>query len=301
MSLTTLIVFALQLSTGLSVVALGLKVTTSDAAFLFRRPDKLLNAMAAMYIAMPALAVAVGLLLDLPPASRIALVALSISPVPPVLPKRALKAGGRESYAIGLLVAGSLLAIVLIPLAMELFQVLFSVPLQMTARSVASLLLSSVIAPLAAGMLLRALAPMLAERIAGPTATLGTVLLVAGLIALLIVHGQQLVSTFGPSTWAALGAFSALGLLIGHLLGGPRFNDRTVLALYTSARHPGMALAIAQANFPQERTVVIAILLALLVGGIVSLPYAMWIKRQLRPFTQREQLTIPEERRSRHV
>jgi len=289
MPLTSPIVFALQLSVMLSVVALGLKVTISDAAFLFRRPHKLLDAMAAMYIAMPALALTVGMLLDLPSAVRIALVALSISPIPPLLPKRALKAGGRESYAVGLLVAGSLLAIVLIPLAIELFQVLLGVPLQMSARSVAWLVSISVIAPLAVGILIRTLSPALAESAAGPTATLGAILLAAGMVALLITQGERLVSTFGPSTFAALGAFSAFGLLIGHLLGGPRFDDRAVLALYASARHPGVAIAIAQANFPQERTAVIAILLALLISGIVSLPYTVWIKRrQESPLAQRE-------------
>jgi len=182
-----------------------------------------------------------------------------------------------------------ILAIVLIPLAIELFQVLLGVPLQMSARSVAWLVSISVIAPLAVGILIRTLSPALAESAAGPTATLGAILLAAGMVALLITQGERLVSTFGPSTFAALGAFSAFGLLIGHLLGGPRFEDRAVLALYASARHPGVAIAIAQANFPEEKTAVIAILLALLIGGIVSLPYTIWIKRrQESPLAQRE-------------
>jgi bile acid:Na+ symporter, BASS family len=36
----------------------------------------------------------------------------------------------------------------------------------------------------------------------------------------------------------------------------PVEEDRTTLALATSARHPGLAMAIAAANFPQQKTLV---------------------------------------------
>src|SRR5262245_28000394 len=137
MSLTAIIVLTLKFSIALSVFSLGLKATFSDALFLFGKPEKLLNSLVSMYIAMPLFAVAVALLFYLSPAVKIALVVMSISPIPPILPAKALKTGGRDCYAIGLLVAGSLLSIILIPLALELLQVVFTIPLQMTARTVA--------------------------------------------------------------------------------------------------------------------------------------------------------------------
>lgn len=278
MSLTAIIVLTLKLSIALSVFALGMKETLSDATFLFRRPEKLLNALVSMYVAMPLFAVTLALAFDLPQAVKIALVALSVSPIPPILPGKALRAGGRESYAIGLLVAGSLLSIILVPLAMELFQVVFNIPLQMTPRAVAGVVISSVLLPLAAGMAVRSLAPAFADRFASPISIAGAVLLVAAFVPVLISQGGQIVSLLGGGTFAALAAFAVTGLFIGHVLGGPKFEERTVLALYSSARHPGVALAIAQANFPQQRIAIAAILLALLIAAGVSAPYMNWVR-----------------------
>jgi BASS family bile acid:Na+ symporter len=52
-----------------------------------------------------------------------------------------------------------------------------------------------------------------------------------------------------------------------------------VLALSTASRHPGVALAIAHANFPDEKLAPAAVLLYLIVSGIVSLPYLRWNRR----------------------
>src|SRR6185436_4971331 len=79
----------------------------------------LIRALLSMNVLMPLTALAVGAPFDLHPAVKIALVVLSVSPTPPVLPKKALKAGGTEAYTIGLLVAAAALSIVVIPLSME--------------------------------------------------------------------------------------------------------------------------------------------------------------------------------------
>jgi bile acid:Na+ symporter, BASS family len=278
MSLTGIITLVLQAGIALGIFAVGLKANLQDATFLFRSRDQLLSAMVCMFVAMPLVAVILALPFNLPPAVKIALVVYSVSPIPPLLPIKAQKAGGRESYCIGLLVAGSLVSIVLIPLAMELFQVIFNVPLQMTALSVAMLVLTTVLAPLAAGMAVGALWPRVAERAAGSVATVSNVLLIATLVPVLIVLARPMLSVVGGGALAAMAALGAAGLFLGHMIGGPRFEDRTVLALYTSARHPGVAIAIAQANFPDQRLAMPAILLVLVVSAILSVPYMNWVK-----------------------
>lgn len=40
-----------------------------------------------------------------------------------------------------------------------------------------------------------------------------------------------------------------------HWLGRPDPDDRTALAIASSMRHPGVALAIARLNFPEEMLV----------------------------------------------
>ncbi len=70
-----------------------------------------------MFVVMPIVAVALVRLFELRPAFEIALVALAISPVPPLLPKKEGKAGGESGYGLGLMATVSLLAIALVPLS----------------------------------------------------------------------------------------------------------------------------------------------------------------------------------------
>jgi BASS family bile acid:Na+ symporter len=54
-------------------------------------------------------------------------------------------------------------------------------------------------------------------------------------------------------------------------------EDRTVLAIATSSRHPGLALAIAQANFPEQITLVAgAVVIYLIFRAILAIPYTRW-------------------------
>lgn len=269
MNLTTLIPLILKTSIVLIVLALGLKATVADATSLFRRPHHLVRALLSMNVVMPLFALALALSFNLHPAVKIALVALSVSPVPPLLPRKALKAGGREDYIVGLLVAMALLAIIVIPVTMKIFERFVGVPLQMPARSVASLVLSTILGPLLVGIVVRMLAPWLAERAARPVGILGLVLLILSVLPVLFVSARTILSLIGNGTVLSFAAFALVGLLVGYRFGGPEPESRRVLALGTSARHPGMAVAIAHANFPQEKLVVPAIVLYLIVSGIL--------------------------------
>src|SRR5688500_14428366 len=103
MELATLISIAIRASIGLIVFGLALNASPQDALYLFRRPGQLVRSLLAMNVMMPLFAAALAAAFDLNPAVKIALIALAVSPVPPVLPKKQLKAGGRASYAVGLL------------------------------------------------------------------------------------------------------------------------------------------------------------------------------------------------------
>lgn len=97
-----------------------------------------------------------------------------------------------------------------------------------------------------------------------------------------------LIPTAWPHIWllvgngalAAFAGFVLVGLAVGHLLGGPDLDDRTALAIATASRHPGMALAIAASSFPAQKLVAPAIMMYLIVGALVSLPYSLWRKHR---------------------
>jgi BASS family bile acid:Na+ symporter len=98
----------------------------------------------------------------------------------------------------------------------------------------------------------------------------------------LVVFGAwpQMMTLVGDGTLMVFIAFVLVGLAVGHFLGGPEQADRTVLAIATGSRHPGMALAIATASFPEQKLVVPALILYLLVSVVASLPYIVWRRRQ---------------------
>jgi bile acid:Na+ symporter, BASS family len=156
-----LLPIALKSSIILMVFALGLNASLRDATYLFRRPGELVRSLLAMNILMPAIVVSV--VFDLNPAVKVALVALSLSPVPPVLPKKAVKTVGEASYSVGLLVSTALFSIIFIPVAMKLLEMIFSIPMQMTMPSVAILVATSVLIPLLAGITVHRVAPSLAK------------------------------------------------------------------------------------------------------------------------------------------
>jgi len=76
----------------------------------------------------------------------------------------------------------------------------------------------------------------------------------------------------------AIALFSAAGLAVGNALGGPDPDDRTVLALATATRHPGIAMAIA-ADMPDKQALLAAMLLVVIVGSVVADPYVKWRTR----------------------
>jgi len=280
MSLQTLILFVLKASILLNVFAIGLKAGVHDATYMFRRPGKLAKALLAMNILMPLFAVAFVLAFHLKHAVEVALVALAVSPVPPILPRKLRKAGATESDTIGLLVAVGILAIVFVPAAMEILERVFHVPLRMTFPSVAALVFITIILPLALGIAVHTLAPVAADRLVNPIAKIASIALLLSAVVILFSGAPAIWELTGNGTLVAIAAFVLVGLLIGHFVGGPKPENRTGLALATASRHPGIAIALAVANFPEEKLAISAVLLYLLVNILVSIPYHILTKRK---------------------
>jgi BASS family bile acid:Na+ symporter len=279
MTLAQLIPLALQSSIAILLFCIALKSSWRDISRLLDRPGLLGRSFLAMNVIMPIFAVMLAVAFKFNDALEIAFIALAIAPVPPILPKKELKAGGTSSYIIGLLAVTSLASIVLVPATVELLARIFDRPAHVSPGAVARIVLTSMIVPLAAGVVFRRLAPFTADRIATPLSRFANVLLVIAAVPVLIGGWPAIVSLIGNFTLAAIIVYVVVGLAIGHLLGGPDPDDRTVLALSTATRHPAVALAILH-NAPDQKTVMAAVLLVVIVGAIASLPYVTWRHRR---------------------
>lgn len=280
MQVVDLIHAALPISLMLIVLALGLRCSWSDATFLFHEPALFARSLLAMNVVLPVAALLIIIYFDLKPPVEIALIVLAISPVPPILPPKLLKLVTRDDYVYGLLVASAVLAVVLIPLTLAIISSATGRDLHIDPALVARSVATSVLLPLGVGLLIRHFLPGLANRITGAVSTIGTLLLAAAMLAIFIVGWRGFRTLIGDGTLLAFIAFTLLALAVGHLFGGPRGDDRTVLALSCASRHPGVAIAIGAALFPdQKKLIAVAVLLDLIVAAIATIPYTRWRKK----------------------
>jgi bile acid:Na+ symporter, BASS family len=281
MTLQQALGLALQASIVMTVFSFGLRTVLDDVLYVVRRPWLLTRSLVAMFVIMPIVAVAFAMFFELRPSVEIALVALAISPIPPLLPGREQKAGGHGSYALGLMMIAAVLSIGIVPAEVNLLGRYSMKPFAMSPGAIAGMALKAAVLPLVAGMLLRALLPAVAARMTRPVEIIATVVLVASVLVLLAGTFTAVLALVGNGTIVAMAAFVLTGLAVGHVLGGPRAGDRLVLALSTASRHPAIALAIAKANFPDEPHLAATIVLYLLVSLLIGIPYQVWQKRHI--------------------
>ena len=279
MSTAALVLLGLKISIVITVLGLGLSTARGDATSVFRDPPQLVRSLLGMQVIVPLFAILIARTFDLDPPVKIALVALSVSPVPPIWPKRSLHAGGEQAYTIGLLFTSAVLSILIIPSAIEMMQSIFSIPLRTSAASVGNVAFLTILAPLLIGVEIRRLWPEFAHRWTHGVVTAGFALLILCAIPLLGKTLPGMLSLIGNGTLLTMIAFVLVGLGTGHVLAGPTPKERTVLALACATRHPAIALTIAMANFPNEKLVPAAIVLYLLVSVVVSVPYLKWLNR----------------------
>lgn len=286
MTSAAIILLVVKISLALAVFAIGLRSSEGDVTWLLRRPFLLARSLLSMNVIVPLVALAVTQALELSLPVRVALVALSISPAPPVLPNQTGKAGGEAAYAIGLLTIVSLIAIVLVPVSLGMLAALFGRATHVGPRAIAALMAQTVLAPLAVGVLVRHYAPILAARAARPVNVVGMLVLVAAFVMILIGAWPAMRTLLGNGTVVAAIVVTALALFVGHELGGPDDVDRPVLALASALRHPAVAIAVAHAAFPESKLVAPAVLLQFVVAALAAVPY---VKRSRRAAARRDQ------------
>lgn len=278
---------AFTLSIAVTVLGYGLSANNDDILYVFRRARLLVVSLLAMFIIMPFIALALELYFDFPHATRVALVALALTPVSSGLPKKEISAGGRPSYAYGLSVVVSALSIVIVPALVAFLGRLMSRPFGIPMSTLAVTLLTQILLPLAIGLLIQRFLPQVAERIRAPIVKAGTIVLWVVLILVLIPVFPSVIEVTTWRTVAGMAAFIAAGLVVGHFMGGPDPDHSVVLAIACSNRNPGMAIAIASANFPAEDFTATMVLYGFLVG-FVSKPYINWQTRRLVAAPQTE-------------
>lgn len=282
MSPQAIVGLVLKASIMLTVFGFGLQASRDDLLYLLQRPRVLMRSLVSMFVVMPLFALLMTSVVSFNRAVLIALVALSISPVPPLLPRKVTKSTGFAAFGLGLMVTAASLSIVLIPLSTYLLGKYFHRSFAMGPGAVAKLIVPSVLIPIAAGVVFRRSAPAIAKRIGHPLARIAGIMLLLGVICILAFAAPTVWSLVGNGTILAFIAFILVGLATGHLLGGRDPNEQVTLALSTACRHPALAVAIAGANTPGEHRVFAAVLLYVLLNVLLTIPYIAWQRKKVQ-------------------
>ena len=279
MNAAKLIGLGINLSMALMVLGVALSAAGERWRDVLARPALLVRSLIAMFVVMPVVAVLIAKNFELNRALLVALLLLALSPVPPILPSKQIKAGGSATFVLGLLIVAALASIVIAPAGADLIGRLFGQDLDVPFAPVARVVGISVLLPILLGLVIARLAPAFAAKAAGPLAKVAGILLLASFLPALWVAWGSIAAQMTNFTVLAIVIFVAIGLLVGHLLGGPQDDDRTALALATATRHPGVAVAVLNALGPVDPGVVPVVVLYLLVGMVASAPYVAWRKR----------------------
>jgi BASS family bile acid:Na+ symporter len=294
MTLQAIIILAAQGSIFLMVLGFGMQATLDDALYLFRNPRLLIRAVLAMFVIMPLFALLIVALFALDQVVEIALVALAVSPIPPVFPAKAFKKGGNKAYTLGLLTAMSLLSIIVIPMAIEIFERVSNRSAKFEFAKVATPILTGIIVPLVLGIIIHRFAPAFAERIGGTISKIGMIFLILAVLPILIVLLPSVWLLVGNGTILVFAAFAVVGITVGYFLGGPDAENRALLAISTASRHPGLALAITAAVAPDPKLAPAAIILYLLVSAIAAGITLGWITGKSKKETKADMSDVKQ-------
>jgi BASS family bile acid:Na+ symporter len=279
MTTAEIIILAAKLSIVGMVFALGIRSKWEDVAELLGRPGLLIRSFLAINIVVPLFAIVAAAILPLRLEVEVMLIALSLSPVPPLLPGKVSSARGDRSFAIALLVVFAVLSVVWVPFAVHIVGWIFGRPVGVDPRAIAWIVTTLIVVPLLLGMALRHFAADFARRIEHAV-SLGA-MAVLGIVGVLIVasSARAMLAQIGDGVLVLMTAFVLVGLAAGHMLGGPDPQERTDLALAAASRHPGITLAVAHMTFPQGHAATALVAIYLIVAIVIGLPYIKWRAR----------------------
>jgi BASS family bile acid:Na+ symporter len=262
--------------------ATGLGVRLADVVGAAKDGQQLLGAGLANYVAVPAAAVTLILLVDADPLVAAGILILAVCPGAPYGPPLTALARGTTATSVGLMVilAGS--SVVLAPLLLSALLPLTTGgadlhvdPLGMLAAIVVIQLL-----PLCCGLAISYRWSNLAARWRSPVVAISKILNAATLVLILTVQFPQLLDVVRPGGILAMLILLGVSLGAGWIAGGRRSGDCKAVALTTATRNVGLGLMITAGAFAGTSATT-AVLVYGLVQLLGSFLLALWWWRSL--------------------
>jgi len=240
-------------SVALIVFSQGLGVSTKEVASYFRdRPGLVLKSLFATLVLVPAVALALILLLKPSPALAVGLAILVACPPAPLMLKAAPNlAGGSRPFMASLHLILAVLAIVTVPLVLNLLSMPLGFNADVDLGSMLWILARTILLPVCLGMAVFALFPAAAGKLAPAVGKAGSAGLAIVVVCALVALFPVLLNT-DPWSYLVIAIVGAAALAIGHLAGPAGSSERSVLAVECGVRHPVLAITIGAMNFGKQ-------------------------------------------------
>lgn len=242
---------------------------------LWKNHGSLLRPLLAILVIVPAMAVLLLSLFDLPDASRLGLLAaiVAIGIGPPAFMKATNQKDAVVGFEIVLNVSLLLLSIVFLPLAMAIHKHVAHDQAYLDPWSVAKVVFLRALLPLALGI---GVARMFPERIAPHvhrSRVVASVLMLV-VVALGVLVSLKSIVALGWVAWLAAACLALGAIVAGDLIGRAEGEKRTVLVSFCTMRFPALALLVAGATSYGPRLVPV-VLLYTLVSSLLLLGYRL--------------------------
>ncbi|MCZ8129957.1 MAG: bile acid:sodium symporter family protein [Steroidobacteraceae bacterium] len=237
----------LPLALAFIMFAVGITLVPSDFTRLFLQPKAVLGGLVAQLLFLPAVAWALAVALRLPPEMAVGLVLLGACPGGASSALITHLARGTAALSVTLTAITSLVALVSMPVVLQFALAEFMGERSAIEFSVEKLvrgvfLMTTV--PVAAGMLVRALRPALADRVQGGLGRVATLLFVAIVIATFVGQREVLLANLG-TVGPAAAALNMIVMLAGAGLAvALRLERRDAVAIASECGLQNAALGI---------------------------------------------------------
>ena len=262
------------------MLSLGLLLEREHIAKALQRRVVLAAVLFAVVVPVPALAVVIVKLFGLRGAVAAGIVLMAISPGAPIALRRAIQAGGGPEFAPALHLAIVILAIVTVPVSVQVMSWIFSVRFAISPFDVARQVFFAQLLPLGIGAALRAWRPVVAARLEPRFAMVSNLMLLALIVLCLVALGPRIVAIGWAPVIAGIG-LTLCALVAGAIVAGRDASVRPAAAVAAAMRNPGLALLIATRNAAPLDVTASVFAYALGLAGVIFafLAWRRWSSR----------------------
>ena len=257
-----------------STLGVGLSLTVGEILAPLKNARLVALSLVANFVLAPLAALGLWRALRLDEPLGIGLLLCGLAAGAPFLIKLAEFAKSDLAFAVGLMVLLMVVTVGYVPLVLPFVVEGTTVNAAKIAQSLVVLML----VPLAAGLLLRAGRPGVADRIRPAIRILSNLSMILVVLLTIAAHFKSVLSVFGTFGVLAAVVYTVVCVGIGWLLGGPAKSTRGVLALGTAQRNAAAAFVVAGQNFDDPK-VIVMITVVLIVDFLMLLPLARMLAR----------------------